>query len=188
MAYALLKDFLSEEEYIQGELISDIRHEYVGGGVYAMVGASDRHGLITGNLFAALRPLVRGTPCQLFMTDMKVRLEPAGQTSFYYPDLLLSCDPEDRATYHRSRPCLIVEVLSAATERIDRREKLYAYTSIPSLQEYLLLSQDQTKAEIYRRNQGWQAKTITEGVVPIQCLDTEIPLATIYEDVKLPTE
>jgi len=69
---------------------------------------------------------------------MKLRIEAAGQTAFYYPDLLLSCDPDDRETYFRRRPCLIVEVLSEATERIDRREKLYAYTQIPSLQEYVL--------------------------------------------------
>ncbi len=174
---------ISVEDYLQGELTSDIRHEYMGGKVYAMVGASDRHNLIAGNLFAALRPLGRGTPCQIFMSDMKVRLNVAGEDAFYYPDLVLASDPQDRERYYRSRPCLIVEVLSEATARIDRREKLLAYTGIDSLQEYLLLAQDRPEAELHRRQDGWRALRFTEGSIPITCLDTEIPLAATYEDV-----
>jgi Uma2 family endonuclease len=180
------RERVSVEDYLQGELISEVRHEYLGGEIYAMVGASDRHNLITGNLFAALRPLVRGTPCQVFVSDMKVRLNVAGEDVFYYPDLVLSCDPQDRATYYRNRPCLIVEVLSEATARLDRREKLLAYTSIESLQEYLLLSQDRREAELHRRRDGWRVTRFTEGAVPLACLDTEIALATLYEDVGLP--
>lgn len=176
---------ISVDEYIQGELESDVRHEYMGGEVYAMVGASDRHNLIAGNLFAALRPLVRGTPCQVFMSDMKVRLRVAEEDVFYYPDIVLACDAEDRATYFRSHPCLIVEVLSEGTARVDRREKLLAYSSIESLQEYLLLSQDRQEAELHRRQDGWRAVRFTQGAVPLTCLETEIPLATIYEDVPL---
>ena len=187
MAEIAHKPFISEEDYIQGELTSEIRHEYIGGETYAMVGASDRHGLIALNLATALRPHLRGTPCQLFASDMKVRVEVADQTAFYYPDLLLSCDPEDRETYFRSRPCLIVEVLSEATERIDRREKLLAYTQIPSLQEYLLLSQDRIAAELYRREAGgWRSLRLETGAVPFRCAGIEIPLAVIYEDVPLP--
>jgi Uma2 family endonuclease len=187
MVQAVRKPLLSEEDYLRGELTGETRHEYVGGETYAMVGASDRHGLIAGNLFAALRPHVRGTDCQLFMADMKLRVEAAGETAFYYPDILLSCDPEDRETYFRSRPCLIVEVLSEGTQRIDRREKLFAYTSVPSLKEYLLLSQDRVEAEIHRReNRGWKTLRFTEGAVPFECLGIGIGLDAIYEDVPLP--
>ncbi|MDX9766771.1 MAG: Uma2 family endonuclease, partial [Ectothiorhodospiraceae bacterium] len=128
----------------------------------------------------------RGSDCQLFMSDMKLRVDAAGDTAFYYPDLLLACDPTDRETYYRSRPCLLVEVLSETTERIDRREKLYAYTAIPSLQEYLLLSQDRVEAELRRRGDGWHAERLTQGSLRLDCLNLEIPLATIYEDVPLP--
>ncbi|AHE98262.1 Uma2 family endonuclease [Thioalkalivibrio paradoxus] len=187
MVEAAPKTRLSVDEYLAGELVSETRHEYLGGEVYAMVGASDRHGLIAGNLFAALRPRLRGTPCQLFMADMKLRVRVAGDTAFYYPDLLLSCDPEDRETYYRTRPCLVVEVLSETTERIDRREKLYAYTAIPTLQEYLLLSQDRVEAELRRRaGDGWEVHRITEGHVSLTCLGLEVPLSIIYEDVPLP--
>ncbi len=176
---------LSVEDYIQGEEGSEVRHEYIGGEVYAMVGTSDRHNLIAVNLATALRPHVRGTPCRLFMSDMKVRLRVASDDAFYYPDLMLACDPDDRATYYRTRPCLIVEVLSDSTERIDRREKLLAYTSIDSLQEYLLVSQNRVEAELHRRVDGWRGQTVTTGDVRIQCLDLAVPLATIYEDVPL---
>ena len=176
---------LSVEDYLQGEEGGEVRHEYIGGDVYAMVETGDLHNLIAGNLFAALHPLLRDTPCRLFMSDMKVRLRVASDDAFYYPDLMLACDPDDRATYYRTRPRLIVEVLSKATERIDRREKLLAYTSIDSLQEYLLLSQDRTQAELHRRAEGWRAQILTAGEVRFQCLDAAVPLATIYEDVPL---
>ncbi|MGA7982732.1 MAG: Uma2 family endonuclease, partial [Chromatiaceae bacterium] len=121
--------------------------------------------------------------CQLFTSDMKVHLAIAGQEIFYYPDLVLSCDPNDRETYFRERPCLIVEVLSEATERIDRREKLLAYQTIPSLQEYLLVAQDKPRIEIYRHRNDWQPEIITEGAVSVECLDVDIPIEAIYEDV-----
>ena len=187
MVQPALKDLLSETEYLEGERTTEIRHEYIGGETYAMGGASDRHGLVALNLATALRPHVRGTDCQLFIADMKLRVQVAGEVAFYYPDLLLSCDPEDRETYFRSRPCLIVEILSEATARIDRREKLYAYTQIPSLREYLLLSQDRVEAELHRRGDDtWKTLRFTEGAVPLACLNLEIPLATIYEDVPTP--
>ncbi|MDN5849558.1 MAG: Uma2 family endonuclease [Nitrococcus sp.] len=170
-------------DYLEGELLSEVRHEYIGGELYAMVGASDRHNLITGNIFAALHPLVRGTPCQLFMADMKVHLTVAGEDAFYYPDVMLACDPHDRARYYREHPCLIVEVLSDATERIDRREKLLAYSRIDSLQEYLLLSQIEPLAELHRRRDDRHAQRIREGSVRIECLDTALDIDSIYEGV-----
>ena len=174
---------LNVDEYLAGELLSEVRHEYVAGQVYAMVGASDRHGLIAGNLFAALRPAARRNSCQLFISDMKIHLDIGGQDVFYYPDLLLSCDPDDRATYYRERPCLIVEVLSESTERIDRREKMLAYATIPSLQEYVLVAQDVRQVEIYRRSNSWAPEVYTEGAVPLRCLDAEISIEAVYEDV-----
>ena len=127
-----INTFVSVEDYLAGELHSEIRHEYVDGQVYAMGGASDSHGLIVNALAFALTPAARKKHCQLFTSDMKLRLNIADKTVFYYPDLLLSCAPDDRQPYFRSRPCLIVEVLSDSTERIDRREKL---AGLPDLAE-----------------------------------------------------
>ena len=174
---------LTVEDYLVAEDGADIRREYIDGELYAMTGASPQHGLIVGNIYARLRPLLRGTTCQLFANDMKVRLRIAQQDVFYYPDLLLSCDPDDQETYYCNRPCLLIEVLSESTARIDRREKLFAYQSIPSLREYLLVDSIARAVEIYRSPQGWRHEIATEGFVRLDCLDVELPLDAIYEDV-----
>jgi len=116
---------------------------------------------------------------------MKVRIRQAGEEAFYYPDLLLACEPDDRADYYREKPCLLIEVLSDTTERIDRREKLYAYTAIPSLREYLLVAQDRRQVDVYRRTEtGWVHETHNEGALWLDCLDTDLVLDTIYEDIE----
>ena len=178
-----LKKTVPVEAYLAGEDASDIRHEYIGGHIYAMTGASDRHGLITLNIATFLRPLVRGTGCQLFANDMKIRLNIGGDDIFYYPDLLLSCDPTDRETYFRSSPCLIVEVLSDSTERIDRREKFLAYQTLPSLREYLLVSQGRRAVQIHRRTSDWASEIVTDGAVRLDCLACDLGLEAIYEDI-----
>ena len=175
---------VSVDEYLAHEDGADCRHEYINGQVYAMTGASDRHCLITLNIAAYLRPSLRGTPCQLFVNDMKVRLRISEQDIFYYPDVLLSCDPNDRETYYRSAPCMVIEVLSESTARIDRREKLLSYRLIPSLQEYILIEQQQRRLEVYRRANDWQQEIIESGSLSLVCLNhLKIPLGSIYEDV-----
>jgi len=177
---------LSVDAYLEGERHSDIRHEYIDGQAYAMVGASDRHELVVNAVAYALTPAARSRHCQLFSSDMKVRLKIAGQDMFYYPDLLLSCDPSDRETYFRSRPCLIIEVLPESTERIDRREKFVAYQHLPSLREYLLVAQDSRRVEIFRRDNGWVREVIEAGAVQLDCLGAALHLDDIYRDVDAP--
>ena len=175
---------ISVDDYLAGEVGSELRHEYVGGQVYAMVGASDRHGLVLNALAFALTPAAREARCQLFTSDMKVRLQVGQQEVFYYPDLLLSCDPDDRATYYRERPCMIVEVLSESTERVDRREKMLAYLTLPSLQEYLLVAQDTCRVEVFRRTTAWAPSVHTEGAIPLQCLNDTVTVEAIYMDLE----
>ncbi len=179
------QSFLSVEDYLASEDGAECRHEYINGEIYAMTGTSDRHCLIVGNLYAALRPHVRGTTCQLFMNDMKIRLQIAKQDIFYYPDLLLSCDPTDRATYYRTAPCLLVEVLSESTARIDRREKLFSYMTIPSLQEYVIIDQWERCVEVYRRSAHWAIERLTAGQLELTCLQINVPFDVIYEDVEM---
>jgi Uma2 family endonuclease len=178
---------ISVEDYLTGEKDGEVRHEYVAGHVYAMTGASRRHALIAGALFGAMRPAAREHGCQLFASDMKVHVRQGGEDAFYYPDLVLACDPQDREDYYVSRPCLIVEVLSETTERIDRREKLYAYTSVPSLREYILVAQDRRQVDVYRRTEtDWVHETCAEGAARLDCLDMDLALDSIYEDVEQP--
>jgi Uma2 family endonuclease len=105
------------------------------------------------------------------------------QKIFYYPDLVLFSDPEDREDYFVRRPCLIIEVLSEATERIDRREKMLAYQTIPSLKECLLVAQGEPHVEAYRRRNDWRPEVVAEGEVSLECLDVLLPVDGIYEDV-----
>ena len=175
-------EYVSVEEYLAGEDGSDQRYEYIDGRVYAMTGASRKHGLIANAIAYALTPAARQKKCQLFTSDMKLRLGIGSKTVFYYPDVLLSCSPMDKARFFRSEPCLLIEVLSTSTARIDRREKLLAYQSLPSLQTYLLVEQDQQQVEAYQRADGWSSRIYTEGSIEIPCLSSSLALADIYCD------
>lgn len=175
---------ISVEDYLRGEEDSQIRHEYLDGQVYAMVGASDRHGLITLNLGSILSNRLPDR-CQVFISDMKVRIATARQESFYYPDALVSCDPTDRESHYRQRPCLIAEVLSRATERTDRFEKFFSYRELDSLREYLLIAQDFPQVEIHRRARGWVAEVYTEGELLLESLALTLSLAELYRRVEL---
>ena len=179
---------ISIEDYLDGEQATEVKHEYLAGQIVAMGGASDKHGLISMALAALLHPLARRKACQLFMADMKVRVDHDGESYFYYPDLLLSCQPDDReSAYYRRHPCLLVEVLSPSTERIDSREKLLAYRLLPSLREYLLLRQDRVQADLYQRgDEGrWEHHTFTQpdDVLALRCLDAAVSLRDVYADV-----
>ena len=90
---------ISVEDYLAGELKSEIRHEYIGGLVYAMAGTSREHNIICQNLLIALRSHLRGRPCQVFMESVKLRLRTANEDVFYYPDLIVTCDPRDTERY-----------------------------------------------------------------------------------------
>jgi Uma2 family endonuclease len=104
----IMDPYVSVEEYLEGELHSQVRHEYVEGHVCAMAGASDDHNRIAGNIFSFLHSALRGKPCEPFINDMKVKIQLA--SAFYYPDVLVACDPTDKEQYYRERPVVIVEV------------------------------------------------------------------------------
>ena len=150
MGLAKTKSKISVTEYLAGESVSPIKHEYIDGEVYAMAGTSRRHNRIGGKLFARLENHLTGGPCEPFQADVKVYVEAVN--CFYYPDLMVGCDPTDKNPYYLTRPVLLVEVLSPRTARIDRREKLSSYKTLDGLQEYLILAQDRILATLYRRN------------------------------------
>ena len=177
-------DLISPDEYLDGERLAEVRHEYVDGRVYAMAGASDDHNRIAGNIFAELRERLRGHRCEPFINDMKVKIPPAFADVYYYPDVLVAGDPTDDARYFRERPTVIIEVLSPETERTDRREKAIAYRQIPTVEAYVLFEQERIAATILRRTEpGWQSDVI-EGpglVLKLPGIGVEIPLERIYE-------
>lgn len=179
-------DPISIEEYLAGEPGSEVRHEFINGQTYAMTGASRTHALIVNAIAYALTPAARRKSCQLFTSDMKVRLDIGGSTTFDYPDLFASGDPLDRETYFCRSPCVIVEVLSDSTARIDRREKLLAYQTLPSPRTYLLVEQDARRIEVYRRAGNWHVEYVERGEIALECLDTTLAVADIYADVERP--
>ncbi len=174
---------LTEEEYLAGELLSEVRHEYLAGVVHAMAGASARHNAIVVNLIASLHPCLRGKPCQPFSSDMKLRVEFGAGSVFYYPDAMVCCDPSDDAAYYRERPVLIIEVLSPETARVDQREKFLAYRTLPSLEVYVLVDQASCQLTLHRRENEWQAEFITDpgASLTVPGLDWTVPLRDIYE-------
>lgn len=181
MNAALKVEHLSVEDYLAGEELSDIRHDYISGTVYAMGGRSEEHGIITGNLCAALHGHLRGKRCRAFVADMKVRLLLRGEDVFYYPDILVTCDPRDTHRYYKQFPSVLIEVMSASTERIDRREKRWSYLQLESLEEYVLVAQDKMEVTIYRRANDWAAE-ILQGPQAILTL-ASLEFSLLYEGV-----
>jgi Uma2 family endonuclease len=178
------ESWITAEEYLEGERVSEIRHEYVNGRVYAMAGASDDHNRITGNLFGELHAAFRGKRCEAFINDMKVKVPPNVTEGYYYPDVLVACDPTDNAKYFRERPKVIIEVLSPDTRRTDEREKVYAYQQVRTLEAYVLVEQDVARiAVLHRAETGWR-KEVIEGLTAtlrLESLGVEIPFERIYE-------
>lgn len=177
---------IDEEEYLEGETRSSIRYEYVAGEVFAMAGGSKAHATIAGNFFAALHSHLRGKPCRAYVADMKVRVKTL--SAYYYPDVVATCAPRDLAAdapaHYLEAPCLIIEVLSDSTERIDRREKLLAYQQIDSLSEYLLVDQDKREVEVYRRTpEGWLRDICGPGdAIEMNSVGLSMPIEQIYEN------
>lgn len=174
---------LDISEYLQLEETSEQRHEYINGELYAMVGATALHNIISGGLFSRLRSSLENSPCHVFMSDMKVRVE----DSFYYPDVAVTCEKFSANTRFLEHPVLLIEILSDSTEGRDRFEKRLAYQKIPSLKEYMLVSQQKLNVEIYRRkSEGWELEELqSEDIISLESLGLKIQVGDIYRDAMI---
>lgn len=179
--------WISAADYLEGEQQSEVRHEYVAGTAYAMAGASEEHNTIAVNVLAELRAHLRGKSCRPFIADMKIRVNVGHDDIFYYPDIMVVCDPHDADRFFKRYPRVIIEVLSADTERTDRREKLLSYTRIETLEEYVLIAQDHAEITIFRRANQWRPEIETglEEALRLPSINFTLPLATVYENVKV---
>lgn len=178
------RPFLSVEDYLNGEPLSDVRHDYIHGDVYAMAGATANHNLISGNAFAALHAHLRGKPCRVFMADMKVRMLVQQRDVFYYPDVVVGCDERDTDPLFLRFPKLVIEVSSPSTERLDSHEKFFTYTTIPTLEEYVLIDQSRPAVTLFRRSNGWKLELIEDptAIVELHSVGLSLPLAQFYEN------
>ena len=181
---ARVSSTMTPQEYFAFEEKTPLKHEYLGGVVYAMVGATDRHNMIALNIAAFLHA-ARPTGCQVFVSDMKLKVKlMAAETYYYYPDVLVSCAASDREPLFREQPILLVEVASPSTERIDRGEKLNAYRQIPALSEYVIVAQDQPEIEVYRRRNGWVREVLKpDEALVLEGIGTTLSPSQVYRDI-----
>lgn len=185
MALAPKEIKIAPDEYLEGEVRTDIKHEYNNGYVVAMVGASRSHNLISLALATAIRQHIQGRSCRTYISDMKVRIQSQGNDLFYYPDVMVSCDTSPPSEYYEDKPILIIEVLSPTTETRDKLEKLSAYSRITSLAEYLTVAQD--KVEVHRYTISEDSVVLTAyqdgDIVELESISLSLPIKSIYMDV-----
>jgi Uma2 family endonuclease len=178
--------FVGIEDYLAFENASPTRHEYVAGQVYAMTGTTARHNQIVLNISGRLRAVTAGGPCKTYVIDLKVR---AGRDRVYYPDAVVVCTPHSGDTLMFNEPCLIVEVTSRSTRRIDHGEKLDAYLGLPSLRGYLVAEHDRRRVTLYMRDATgeWnREEAVATGRLAIPCPETVLSVDDIYAGVELP--
>jgi len=190
-AFPARSDLLTIEEYLAGEMSSPVKHEYVGGAIYAMAGGTNNHNAIATNALVSLGTQLRGKACRPFNSDTKVRIQLPTHTRLYYPDAMVVCHQNKRQADFQDSPAIILEVISESTRRIDEQEKLEAYLTISSLTAYVLLEQDRPKATIWRRaEQGFIQETVLglESVIVLDAIGVQLPFADVYEAITFPEE
>ena len=188
---AVLKPQLTEAEYLTFERASEMRHEFHGGDIFAMSGATESHNLVSGNLFTELNVRLRGERCRPYTHDMRVKA--AESKTYMYPDIVVACPPIEFLDDKRDtllNPQVVIEVLSPSTEDYDRGRKFDRYRECPSLQQYVLVSQDARRAVSYiRQSDGvaWLMRLLDNGsdTLDFPSLGSSVPLADIYRDVEL---
>jgi len=182
--------FISEEEYDQMEEVSVEKHEYFNGEIYAMAGGSNRHAVIGTNAVAALHAALKGKPCRVVGSDQRVKIEASGLQT--YPDVAVYC-PDARFAGQRNQmlldPVVIIEVLSPRTEKYDRGGKFNHYKQLPSLRDYVLVTQSYILVEHFHRHdaESWLLKTYNEldHKVRLESVECELALSDLYDGIEL---
>ena len=182
------KYYLSPEEYLALERHAEFKSEYMDGEVYAFAGGSKRHNLIVANIIITLGGQLKGRPCKVYPSDLKVRVP--NSKRFFYPDVSIVCGDDEFADDEQDvilNPSLIVEVSSETTAAFDRGKKFLSYQQIGSLQEYLLVSQDEILVEGYAKQGGntWLYTKVTgpEGSLTLPSIEYELALRDVYEKI-----
>lgn len=185
MGLPKLKTKISVADYFEGERVSPTKYEYISGEVYAMAGTTMRHNIIAGEIFARLLAQLANSKCQPFMSDVKVK---ANSETFYYPDIMVSCEEIEQNSLVCENPILIIEITSPSTEKIDRREKLALYLRMPSVQEYVIVDQHRMNVEIHRRQKdgNWITYYFDEpdDTVEFTSVELTLPITEIYRRVR----
>jgi Uma2 family endonuclease len=184
LAYA--QNYTSVEEYLEGELVSKVKHEYIDGEVFAMAGASRKHNLISGNIFREIGNKLKHnkSSCEIYSSDMKVKVS-LSSTSFFYPDIMVVCDTDDEDEYYQNSPKLIIEILSKTTRKNDFTTKMMSYFNITSLEEYVLIEQDLCQVTVYKKTENWKSTAYFLGdKISFESIDTVVSVEDIYYQIK----
>lgn len=184
---------ITSEEYLRRERDAPVKHEYYHGEVFAMAGGTPEHALIISNVTGELRNRLKGKPCRVYSSDLRVRIP---RTTLYtYPDItviygVLQFDPLDAEKQTVVNPTVIVEVLSPSTESWDRGGKFQSYRQVDSLREYVLVSSNRPTVEAFVRqpDNTWNLSPADgrETVAAIKSLGIELPLSEVYDGVEFP--
>ena len=180
-------NLISVDEYLLGEQESEVRHEYLGGVVYAMTGGTNAHAEIAINCMTSLHGQLTGKPCKVYGSDTTIRMNAAGNPRFYYPDVSVTCEPNAGSDTFQDNPILIIEVLSESTRRLDDGEKRDGYFTLPSLQYYLLLEQHSQGATFYLRNgEQWNRSICTDPDTEFyfELIDARLNFKTAYAGIE----
>ena len=190
MSYARPQHRFDADAYLAWEAIQSERHEYFQGEVFAMAGGTENHNTVALNAAVALRSHLKGTPCKVFISDLRVQV--AAVDAYFYPDVVVRCQPKtapDGRAVSTDVPVLVVEVLSDSTATWDRGGKFAAYRQLPSLQEYVLIDPQAQTVELYRRNAAqrfelyaWDART-NPGPCEFASVGLQWPLEDVFEGV-----
>lgn len=188
MALAIANHWISRDEYLEGELASEIRHEYVAGNVYAMSGGTLNQQRIAVNFMRIAGNQLAGKPCFPTGSDFKLHVPlGAGDEAFYYPDGMIICVPVPGNALFTDSPSVILEVLSPTTRRIDEVQKYRDYITIPTLEAYILAETDSPLLTLHRRDgSGFRRELVSglDAVLEIPQAGITIPLAELYQDVE----
>ena len=187
MSVAATKGHYSPAEYLALERVSPVKSEFYRGEIFAMSGASREHNLIAGNVNSEIRSQILDRPCESYASDMRVCIEATGL--YTYPDVVVVCGQprfQDSHVDTLLNPTVLVEILSPSTEAYDRGTKFRHYRKIPSLREFVLISQDRMLVERYTRHENdWVLSefSLPAEILQLESIDCQIPLDAIYVKV-----
>lgn len=189
MSNALSKqNFMTQDEYLEGEPLAEEKHEYIDGEVYAMAGAGDAHTKVTLNTALQFKSHLRGSGCSTYVSDIKVGINKG--EAYFYPDVMVTCKPSDQlpdCNYIKYSPKIIVEVLSPSTEAKDRGRKFILYRQIISLEEYILINPQKYYLEQYIRQDDdeWILRSYTgeEAKIHFKSITLTCSMLDLYDDI-----
>ena len=183
----LARKLMTAAEYLEMERNSDVKHEFYRGEIFAMAGAKERHNLIVSNLIGIFYNKFKNQPCVVYPSDMRVEIDESHH--YAYPDVILVCGERkflDKKNDTLLNPNVIIEVLSESTENYDRSKKFEAYRTIPSFQEYVLVSSDRKKIEVFTKSpegRWYLSESGPSDKVAISAVSTELSLSEVYDKV-----